>query len=232
MSFNDWLDKIFPGRQAPEKIVAGDYTHIEFILDASGSMAILKGFVVESFNGFIQEQKKLPGNVSFSLVTFEGGDARNIKYAFQDLKDVKELTALDYQLGGSTPLFDAIGLSIDDLKKQFARLDAHKRPSKVVIAIMTDGDENSSNRYTKQQAMTKIEDQKRLDCKIALLTSELSALKTAESAGIRSQSMSGYAASQAGVANAFNNLSRGIGTYRGASSASSHINLKKESDGD
>lgn len=48
---------------------------------------------------------------------------------------------------GSTALLDAIGRTIDDLGKQLEGTPEADRPNQVIIAILTDGEENCSRHH-------------------------------------------------------------------------------------
>ena len=54
---------------------------------------------------------------------------------------VKELTGKEYMPYSLTPLYDAMGQSLNALRRQVASDD------KVLVTIITDGEENSSSEY-------------------------------------------------------------------------------------
>ena len=58
------------------------------------------------------------------------------------------LTLETYQPRGNTALLDAIGRTIDYIGSELAATPEPERPSKVIIAILTDGEENSSRKFT------------------------------------------------------------------------------------
>ena len=64
------------------------------------------------------------------------------------LDTVPELTPAEYRPDGDTALWDGIGGMIDMIGQRF---DASATPARVLIAIITDGEENSSLRYTLAQ---------------------------------------------------------------------------------
>jgi len=53
-----------------------------------------------------------------------------------------------YAPDGSTALLDAIGRTIDETGARLAAMSEADRPGKVIIAILTDGEENSSGTFT------------------------------------------------------------------------------------
>jgi hypothetical protein len=52
-----------------------------------------------------------------------------------------------YRLGGMTALYDAVGLTIDDVGKRLAGMPEAQRPDRVLIVVQTDGVENNSKKY-------------------------------------------------------------------------------------
>lgn len=91
---------------------------------------------ISGFNEYIKALKKEKKKVKFTLTTF-GGHNVNMIHNNKNINDVKELSVEDYHPGGMTPLYDAIGGTIDGSKKD----------GKTLFVIMTDGEENSSSEY-------------------------------------------------------------------------------------
>ena len=119
------------------------------ILDESGSMSsiynqALSG-VNETINGIRQSQEKYPEQRHFvSIVTFEGSGMDGVKTRRDGVPvgDVEDLTKKDYQPGGCTPLYDAMGKAISELDRNVEDGDG------VLVTIITDGMENSSCEYS------------------------------------------------------------------------------------
>lgn len=234
----EWLEKL-KGRwgkmgskdQGKAGSMLKDYTHISMILDASGSMGSIKRGVMEGFNGFIEQQKAEPGTASVSLILFEGARPHQVAYSFKDLQAVKPLNNETYRLGDSTPLLDAIGIEIESLGKQLAAIPEPRRPDRVIIAIVTDGDENSSTRFSREKIDALIKQQTEFyNWKFVFLSSDLKAMDTARGVGVQANSMDSYQNSDAGVIGAFNTLSSGTRSYRASASPKAAFSLRKESD--
>jgi hypothetical protein len=64
-----------------------------------------------------------------------------------------------YAPDGGTALLDAIGRTIDETGARLAAMPEAERPGKVIIAILTDGEENSSRTFTWAQISDKIRHQ-------------------------------------------------------------------------
>ena len=114
------------------------------IIDESGSMQSIKKAAIDSVNETIQTissaQKKHEEQEHFvSLVTFND-DVKTV-YECDAVNGVKELTAETYQPDCCTALYDAMGKSLNALRKKVAEDD------KVLVTIVTDGYENASQEY-------------------------------------------------------------------------------------
>jgi hypothetical protein len=120
-----------------------DLTHIEFVLDRSGSMQSIKADIEGGFDAFIADQRTHPGQCTVSLAQFDN-EYENVFTAV----DVHDVASLDLVPRGSTAMLDAIGRSIGALGARLAALPEAGRPGTVIFAIMTDGMENSSREFT------------------------------------------------------------------------------------
>lgn len=120
-----------------------DLTHIEFVLDRSGSMHSIKEDIEGGFDAFIADQCSHPGQCTVSLAQFDN----EYETVFTAI-DVREVRPLDLQPRGATAMLDAIGRSISALGERLAALPEAERPGTVVVAIMTDGMENASREFT------------------------------------------------------------------------------------
>lgn len=126
-----------------------DYTHIAVILDRSGSMASLIDDIIGGFNKFLEEQKKLPGQATLTLVQFD--DQYDVLADFVDIQKVPPLSRDVYCERGWTALLDAVGVTITKVGEKIAAMPEDQRPSKVLISIYTDGQENKSKEYKLEQ---------------------------------------------------------------------------------
>ena len=115
------------------------------IIDESGSMQSIKKEAIDSVNEIIQTirsaQKKHDDQEHYvSLVTFND-DVKTV-YECVPVDEIKELTAETYQPDCCTALYDAMGISLNALRKKVAEDD------KVLVTVVTDGYENSSKEYS------------------------------------------------------------------------------------
>lgn len=115
------------------------------ILDESGSMSSIEKQAVDSVNETLQSvrsaQKKYEDQEHYvSFVTFNSDGIKTVLDRVE-AKSVEDITRAQFNPACCTPLYDAIGKSITELKKSVAEND------KVLVTIITDGYENDSKEY-------------------------------------------------------------------------------------
>ena len=115
------------------------------IIDESGSMWHIKQEAIDSVNETIQTirsaQEKFDNQEHLvTLVTFNS-DVKTV-YDSLPVSYVKELTDDSYQPNCSTALYDAMGSSITTLSNKI------KEGDKVLVTVVTDGQENASVEYS------------------------------------------------------------------------------------
>ena len=131
-------------------------TEIVTIIDKSGSMSRLQSKTIEGYNEFLNEQKEIEGDANFSLVLFSSPGKEEIVFDSVDVQEISELTTENYKPGGVTALYDCIGKTIKALKKRIKNLDKGEIPEKVLFVIITDGEENSSRTFGKDEVFKMI----------------------------------------------------------------------------
>lgn len=124
-------------------------TLVSVILDKSGSMSTKVQDVIGGFNTYVDElRKQTEVDFRFTLTLFDTDFVE--KYLNEPLSSIKHLNEQTYQPGGSTALNDAIGRTV--------QLIAGDKPEgKVIVVIMTDGEENSSHEYTTEAVKSLIQ---------------------------------------------------------------------------
>ena len=135
-----------------------DYIHITFVIDKSGSMYSSKNEVISGVQKIINEQKNIKdGKCTVSMYTFN--DKVDEDYVGIDVND---LPKFEYNPTSMTALNDGCGVAIDNTGKWLAEMKEEDRPSKVLVAVFTDGMENASKEYTLKQVKDKIEHQEKV----------------------------------------------------------------------
>jgi len=162
-----------------------------FVLDETGSMGSIRTDTIGSFNTFLEEQKALKADVTFSLTLFSltsTEDTYRKPYSSVRLVDIKPLTEETYRPRGTTPLLDAVGGTIDGLGVRLADMSELERPDQVVMVILTDGLENASKEYTLEQVKEKITHQRDVyKWEFVFLGSGIDAFDAAGNLGISAQ---------------------------------------------
>lgn len=135
---------------------------------------------IDGFNEFIQMQKELliDKEVLFSLITFN--HLKSINIYRENLQNVDELMNSGYVPTGSTALLDTIGSTIDQTGELLFHTPQNERPQKVIIAIITDGEQNSSTKYTANTIKEMIQHQTNVySWQFMFLSSDLNAVDDA-----------------------------------------------------
>ena len=118
------------------------------ILDKSGSMSSIAKAAIAGFNETVggirsaQERFKDTQEHFVSLMVFCSCE-KTMVYDMVPVDKVKELTSDDYRPCCCTPLYDAMGISINALYKAIK----DKEDATAVVTVITDGMENASKEY-------------------------------------------------------------------------------------
>lgn len=131
-----------------------DSSEIVIILDRSGSMEEIRDSVISGFNEFIDEQRKIAGEAKVTLVTFS--TSHEVVKDHVDISSVEKLDRASYEPVGGTALYDAVSETIDMVGKRLSETPEEERPEHVIVAITTDGEENSSRRHSRQGTFDRI----------------------------------------------------------------------------
>ena len=161
--------------------------HICFVLDESGSMYNSVDDVIGGFQKLIDEQKgEKNGECIISLYRFSS----TVKKDYIG-KPVNEVPKLYYSPGGCTAMNDGVGTAIDEIGKWLSDMNESERPSKNIIVIMTDGQENASKEYNFDTVKAKIKHQEeKYSWTFVYMGTNLQDLKDANRLGIKMRSVS------------------------------------------
>ena len=193
-------------------------TEIIFIIDESGSMSHLTHDTIGGFNGFIASQKAIEGKATLTTVLFD--TSWRTLHDGIDIHEVKEMTTTDYIAGGGTAMLDAIGETINRVQDRHDELGAEK-PENVLFVITTDGEENSSRKFTKNQIEKMIKHQTNgHGWKFMFLGANMDAVKEATSIGIDSNYATGYTYTSKGIGDVYTTMSCVTSSLRGCTNDS------------
>ena len=203
-------------------------TEIAFILDRSGSMSPVTEAAITGFNEFLRDQQKVEGQARLTLVLFD-----NEYLVPLDSIPVQEATSLDtttYVPRGSTALLDAIGTTIDQLGARLSTVPEPERPGQVIVAILTDGLENSSQKFTWKEISAKILEQTNTyKWQFLFLGANQDAIATAANLSIAADNASTYVGDNGGTYSSNKAVSRKLSALR-KMSAGVHLSCKEQTD--
>ena len=129
--------------------------HNLIIVDESGSMSIIHKQAFTGMNETLQTirqmQEKYPDQKQYvTLLTFDTGHTK-WHYDNTPADKTQDLGWKDYNPGGGTPLYDAIGKGISKVNANVTE------GNHVLVTIITDGEENSSEEWTLKMVRNMIE---------------------------------------------------------------------------
>lgn len=193
------------------------FTQIVALLDRSGSMAKVQNDTIGGFNSFVDEQRKVPGEATLTLVQF----STECETTFADvpLAHVAPLTTETYKPSGWTALNDALAKTINEVGNKLAAKPEAERPSKVIVLIMTDGEENKSKEFIGRPGLTKLSEmvnhqKEKYSWEFVFIGANINAFSAANNYGIDRGHAINYSQHGFGQANAFKSLSRGMAASR------------------
>ncbi len=135
--------------------------HVAIVLDESGSMNSMRREAIDAFNqqaNDIQDKAK-DQTTTVSLVKFSTTVPNPIYWA-EPVERLRPIGPDDYAPDGMTAMLDAVGLTIDRLKKL---PDANDEDTSFLVLIISDGCENNSKRYSYQDIAERIQELDKTD---------------------------------------------------------------------
>jgi len=206
-------------------------THIIAIIDQSTSMARVASQAIEGFNAFLDKQKKLKDKATMNVVLFSSHNRITPLYddRILDVHEVQELNNQTYQPNGCTALNDAIVLSLTSFKLKENQMKPSQRPDKVLVIIVTDGEENDSREYPKwkiDEVKALITKRKSENWQFMFLCSTEDAALTGEALGVSQGNVFKYTNDTVGNAVMFDTMAFAASSYRGMSTKEKDFSIK------
>lgn len=160
-----------------------ELTELVFILDRSGSMGGLESDTIGGFNSMLEKQRAQAGEARVTTVLFD--------HHYEKIHDrvpldrVKPLSSKEYFVRGNTALLDAMGRTIHEMALIQKALPREAKAGKVIFVITTDGLENASRMYTREQVKAMVEKEKeKYGWEFLFLGANMDAVAEAKSFGI------------------------------------------------
>ena len=136
------------------RLATADYTHVTLVIDRSGSMVSVVDEAQSGINALLEAQFALPGLLTVTLVEFDS-----------EIETVTRMAtkAVPYVLKprGMTKLLDAVGGELEATQADIKALPKASRPDRVMFVVATDGDENSSSKYTLEGVRSTVESRRK-----------------------------------------------------------------------
>jgi hypothetical protein len=123
-------------------------TAIAVILDETGSMGSCRDTAISGFNDWLVSQQQVDEPCVLTLTKFSSRPKVPMCRVVCDgvpIRDVRPLDHAIYLPDGNTPLYDAIGQTLTGLDR------LSPQPDRLLVVILTDGEENASREYTLPQ---------------------------------------------------------------------------------
>lgn len=172
--------------------MSNNKTVVSLLLDETGSMHRIFGDAVGSFNSFFEELKdEAESDFKVTVKKFNAKETSNL-VEFVDLSEVPKLDKSNYYPQAGTPLVDATYSIIKETEK---RLDlaadecdecgAVHEVDNVIVAVLTDGKENSSTEHTRDQLNDLIEEKQEEGWEFTFLGADIDAYEEAGKYGFK-----------------------------------------------
>ena len=158
--------------------------------------------MMEGFNSFIDEQKKVAGEAMVSMYQFD--DEYEVLFENKNLQKVDKLTDSTFSPRGMTALLDAVGKTVQNVKT--------KDVDQTVVLIITDGEENASKEFKLNQIKKLIKDKESEDWQFVYVGANQDAFQVGQSIGIGSTM--DYQADSQGTRTAYAALSTNMTSTR------------------
>lgn len=187
------------------------YVEVVVVLDRSGSMSTRVDDAIGGYNTFVKNLQDVPGDAFLTLAQFD--DIYEIVYDHEELMKVTLLDKSVYVPRGSTALLDAVGRTIMSIRGKIAGYS--DKPDKVIVCILTDGQENCSKEFNKEKVFELVEESQRDGWEFVFLGADKDSINDAHSYGIPSLNVFLYdSTSVSGTRDACNTMSSYVNTTR------------------
>lgn len=187
-------------------------TLVGVVLDRSGSMGKVLHDTIGGFNTFVENQRDAGNDQVYVVTQFD--TVYEVIQDGVDLDDVITLNTGNYVPRGGTALLDAMGQTIHAMD---AILTNDKSIEQVILVVLTDGDENSSTEFTRDQVFKLITERSKKNWDFVFLGAGQDAIGEASKLGISNSVQ--YNSDSVGTTQAFNSISRSVSDYSGGGSS-------------
>ena len=184
-------------------------TLLVLVVDRSGSMESIRHDMEGGIKTLMDEQAKGPGACLVTLAQFD----TEYELLFEAIP-VAEVTRYGLVPRGGTALLDAIGRAVGQVLGWLQKRGAGREPEHVVFAVVTDGLENSSREWSRDEVMKAVKERSDAGWQFTFLGANQDAIREGEGLGMAPGASMTYAASPAGAQAAMSSLSASVSRLR------------------
>lgn len=186
------------------------YTDITVLLDRSGSMALCKEAMESAYNEFVTGHKAVP-TTRLSLVQFDS--INPFEQVYTDVL-IGNAGPLNLAPRGGTPLIDALVNTIDTTGRRLKAMIPSARPNQVLMVVITDGQENASMKFKREQLHEMVTKQtNQYNWQFIYLGADVNAIADAVSYGFNANMSAMFCAEDAQIGSTAKALTRSTVAY-------------------
>lgn len=200
------------------------HTHITFLLDETGSMRRVKDDTIGSFNSLVEEQEKVDGRVTMSLVSFNSNRTVT-RQKRADVADIARLTDNTYSPEANTPLIDACVQTIQATDEAVGEIG----PDQVVVVVLTDGKENASTEHTNTD-LAEMVSERSDEWEFVFLGADMDAFATAQESGMDIDHKQTASFGQESMDAAMSTTARNVASYASGERSSTEYTDEQQSE--
>ena len=183
---------------------------IVFIVDRSGSMSSISSAMESAMAEVIQNQKK--ESEEDTLITFVRFD--DVYEEVFSEKSISDIDGFKISPRNLTALLDAIGKTVNTFERRYNSKSDEMKPERVLFIIITDGLENASKEFSRNQIFEIIEKVKRdYNWGFTFIGANQDSIAEGNSIGVVRGSSLNYEATAKGVRCMAESMSSYVGSY-------------------
>lgn len=164
---------------------------VYLLVDRSGSMEGNRASTVSEINSFVGGLRQSPDEIELTIALFSASDGADPGFSYlvkrTSPKNAPILGASHYKPSGMTAFFDALVRIIRTADLAYRR-ERIARPHVISLAIVTDGEENSSTKNTFATAMRMVAKRQTAGWEFLFLSSDKASQQMAHRLGMTSVS--------------------------------------------
>lgn len=154
-------------------------------------------------------------------------DKTTLLHNREPIDKVPNLTLEDYQVGSNTALLDAVGDTISKMQEN----RKITKNNNVLFVIITDGEENSSHKYSQSKIKSMIKSAEMEDkWDFIFLGANIDAITAADSIGISRSKATGYVQDKTGYDKAYKAINNAVESKKNAAPISEEWKKEVETD--